>query len=184
MERLVRYDSIEGREPPAALLLALRQIDPSVELVYTGDTRWLLGSVQKTDERKKMGEYMLEMESRRSPASRRNVFLGKLALQGFSPIAEYFGSDPSGTVHDSTGRPCSILDDFRERDWWWRHERDRIFRQRLEHSTGEVEAREAEALRQEYMRTDGRAHYQREVKNRVTFGYGGQTGGAGRIITL
>lgn len=184
MERLVRYDSIEGKETPALLLAALRQIDPSIELVYTGSSRWLLGSVQKTDERKRMGEHILATESRRSPANMRNVLLGKLAVQGFSPIAEYFGGDPSGTVHDTTGRPCSILDDFRERDYWWRTEKDRIFKQRLDISSGDAEAREAEALRLEYMRTDGRAHYNREVKNRVVFGYGGQTGGAGRIITL
>lgn len=175
--------------PPAALIEALRRIDPNVELFYVGEDMWWLGAVSRNSVRAERGQRILEFESQRAVPNPRNVFLGLLAQEGFARIEAYHGTDPSGTVVVNPGADneyrTTILEDFRERDFNWRKDQGKAkVQERMEESLGEPERREAAALTEQYLATDGRAHFRREMKNRKVFGYAGETGGGGHIITL
>ena len=181
----------EGRQPPATLVAALQAIDPSVTLFYVGDGVWWLGSVQPNEYRQRDGEMILAHEATRSIPNPRNVFLGKLAVEGFARIEAYVGPDPSGLMVVNPGADneytCTILEDFRQRDHNWRVDRkagEQVAKERMEESLGEPERREAEAKAIQYARTDARAHYRREMRDRKSFGFGGVTGGRGSGIII
>jgi hypothetical protein len=187
MQRLVTFENAEARPTPLVLLGELRRIDETVELVYPGDGRWWLGAVRLTDSRVKRGENILAFEATRDHPNRRNIFLGKLAIQGFALIATYHGADPAGVVTVDPGDKyeyqTTILEDFRERDAAWRRDGgERAFDAKLQRTLGTARTAEREAEMQAYTASDGRDHYRREVRNRVTFGPGGMTGGPGRIL--
>ena len=176
----------EGKQPPATLVAALQAIDPSVTLFYVGDGTWWLGSVQPNEFRLRDGEMILASEAMRSIPNQRNVFLGQLAKEGFARIEAYVGPQADGLMTVNPGADneyvCTILEDFRQRDHNWRVERKRgeqIVKERMDESLGEPERREAQAQFEQYTRTDGRAQYRREMKDRKTFGFGGMTGGTG-----
>lgn len=183
--RRISVTPMQGREAPPLLLVSLREIEPSAELIYFGEGDWRLGSVRKTDARTAAGEQILAFESRRSPANPRNVLLGTLLKEGFAQIAQYrCEGDPAlGLVRDGDGNVCTIVEDLRQRDANFREDQGRaVFTERMEHTDGTVREREAAARRHDYLINDGRDHYRREIKHRTTFGYGGQTGGGGSLI--
>lgn len=177
--RLVRFSNVEGRTTPPALLLQLREIDPTAELVYVGEKQWWLGAVRSNDERRKAGEHVLAFESRRTNPNPRNVMLGKLLLQGFARIQAYHcAGDPALTVTDADGDICSIVEDFRARDKAWRVDQGKAsFKERMAHSSGELKKKAADAEFRDYLRNDGRSKYRREMRDRVMFGPAGMTGG-------
>jgi len=73
--------------------------------------------------------------------------------------------------------------DFRARDFAWRKDQGQsVFERRLAVTNGDEARAEHDAQMREFIRTDGRSHYRREIRNRVQFGFGGMTGGSGRII--
>lgn len=179
----------EGRQPPAALVAALQAIDPSVTLFYVGEGTWWLGSVQPNEYRLRDGEFILALEAQRSNPNPRNVFLGLVAQEGFARIEAYVGPQADGLMTVNPGADneyvCTILEDFRIRDHNWRIDRkagEQVVKDRLDESLGEPERREAQAQFEQYTRTDGRAQYRREIKDRKTFGFGGMTGGTGSSI--
>lgn len=177
----------EGRYAPPLLLAALKSIDARAELFHAGGGHWWLGVVAPNVHREQQGRVILKFEDERgATANPRNILLGKLLVEGFARINGYEApADPSETVLAYDGYYCSILEDFRERDFWWNKDGGKeIVTGKLDESANGPAKREAEATMLEYTITDGRAHYRREVKNRVQFGHGGMTGGAGRIITL
>lgn len=181
--RLVAHVNPEARETPLLLLAQLREIDPNVELVYAGGGTWWLGCVRPNEMRRLTGEFILAKEMQRDVPNPRNVMLGHLALEGFARIQAYTcDGDPScDLVTDAEGYVCNIVEDFRERDAHWRHDQGKqVFAERMAASTNDAQRREHEALMREYLRTDGRAHYRREIRGRVQFGPGGMTGGSGR----
>jgi len=215
-QRLVQIESMEGRDAPLLLMAALRDIDPTVELIYFGrwvesvnempvvdehggtvmrpereiryrvSGRWRLGAVRRTDERQRRGEAILAMEERRSIPNPRNVLLGKLLLQGFAQIEEYIGPDPSGLMLVNPGPDeyeTTILEDFRARDAHWRRgEGDQVVEERLVAASDEERRRVAAANFNQYLATDGRAHYRREMRGRLLVGPGGSSGGRGKLI--
>lgn len=190
----IQFPLVEDKAAPPALLAQLRAIDPTVELVHFGGGDWRLGAVMLTDERIASGEAILG-QLLKQPVKDRNiktVLLGMLSIQGFAQIEKYFAStgDISGTVYveggldGKEGYLCTVLEDFRERDHAWRKDQGAAkFAERLYLTSNEPARVENEKQRQEWLRTDGRDHYNREVRNRKSFGYGGgETGGTGKIV--
>ena len=185
MERSrLQFPIIEGQECPPELLAQLRAIDESVELIHFGGGDWRLGAVMLTDERQRDGAMMLDQLSRLDHPNPKNLLLARLAIQGFATIEKYTATQGiSNTVTDSEGNPCTVLEDFRARDHAWRKDQGQsVFERRLAVTNGDERRREHDELLREFVRTDGRSHYRREIRNRVSFGYGGVTGGSGRII--
>lgn len=177
----------EGRQTPPLLAASLKSIDSRAELIYAGGGHWWLGVVAPNQHREQQGRVILKFEDRRgAEANPRNVLLGKLMVEGFARINGYETlGDPAGTVKAYDGYTCSILEDFRERDFWWNFDGGKAkVAEKLDESANGPAKRESEAAMLEYTITDGRAHYNREMRNRVQFGFGGMTGGQGRIITL
>lgn len=178
--RLVRHGAPDGKEPPPALLAELRAIDDTAELVYVGEGTWWLGAVRPTEIRRQAGTRILALEERRAKPNPRNVMLGKLLLQGFARIQAYHTTgDPAGPVTDCEGHPCTIVNDFRERDALWRRDRgEQAFRERMARSDGTEKRTQGDARLRDFLLNDGREHYRREVRDRVVFGHGGMTGGS------
>jgi hypothetical protein len=175
---------VEGQQCPPELLAQLRQIDSTAELIHFGGGDWRLGAVNPSDVRTRDGELMLktmqdEKDHRAREPDPKNVLLAKLVLQGFAQIEQYKATmGISNTVVDSEGTPCTVLEDFRQRDAAWRKDQGQsVFERRLAVTNGDVARAEHDAQMKEFIRTDGRSHYRREIRNRVQFGFGGMTGG-------
>lgn len=196
MKRLVHHTNPEARVTPLILLASLRDIDPLVELVYAGERIWWLGAVRPNEVRAKKGQFILDQmlaldnHHHERPTIARNIMLGKLAIQGFALIERYDDhGDPAGRVTVAAGTPseydCNMVEDFRERDAAWRRDGgERNAQAKLDHALGKHIEAEAQAQFDQYLAADGRDHYRREVRNRVQFGYAGQTGGGGHPLIL
>jgi hypothetical protein len=181
IRRLVQHDNPENRETPLLLLGALRQIDPTIELVYFGDRSWRLGAVNPNDRRTMAGHTILKFEESRDAhvRNRRNLWLGKLLLQGFSQIAEFHDKgDPSGVVLDEDGQETTILQDFTERhNAWITDGGAEVFKRRLDVALGDDKMREQMHTIDQYLAQDGREQYRRIMRGRKMFGPAGMTGG-------
>jgi hypothetical protein len=120
-----RIDYPSERTCPPALLAELRRIDPTAELLYVGEGRWILGAVRFNWPvvQKAIGaltkieaqtatyltvDYTMDTpaaEVNRNPAERRaaaarqarTLAWCRALIQGFRPIAEYHG-DPGGHI--------------------------------------------------------------------------------------
>lgn len=185
MERSrLQFPIVEGQECPPELLAQLRAIDDTVELVHFGGGDWRLGAVMLTDERQRDGAMILDQLSKLDHPNPKNLLLARLAIQGFATIEKYTATAGIfNTVTDSEGNFCTVLEDFRARDMAWRKDQGRsVFEERLAVTNGDERRREDDERLREFIRTDGRSHYRREVRGRVQFGHGGMTGGSGRII--
>lgn len=188
--RLVVHENPEGRATPILLLADLRGIDPTAELVYFGARDWRLGAVRAEgparDARAKRGARMLvELENARGlghKVSPKSFLLGHLLKQGFAQIAQYFDcGDVSGTVKDAWGAETTIVHDFRERDAHWRRDQgEAVVRAAAAEASTDKKADQGKVSH--YLATEGRAHYRREVRGRLQFGYGGMTGGTGQKL--
>lgn len=180
--RLVVHENPEGRQTPLLLLAALRELDPTVELVYFGARDWRLGAVRPTPKRYSAGEMILDNEERRPAKERsmKNILLAHLLKQGFAQIAKYVepeGGDISGTVLTENGEPVSVAQHFERLCFFDRQDRGEAhMKAALFADSPEGRAVENKKTFDDYMATDGRAHYAREMKGRVTMGAGGFTG--------
>lgn len=120
------------RAPPAHIVRGLREIDPTAELVYFGNGRWLLGSVRRNAHAIGTAEKMVANALRvihwaiwkvsrkhkiahvdQRTADRLHFAL--LACRGFRPIGDY---QIQGEV------PWAVVEDFRRMDWLYRHTSD------------------------------------------------------------
>ncbi len=141
VRRLVRTGG--DREPPDSLIRQLREIDPSLELVYAGDGWWWLGSVREPTQFQIRGaNLLLEQEANRATANPRNLLRATLALQGFRYIAEYRSEGDPGVeaTFDRAGRRVAILEDVQERHHNWAEDPEQgeaVFQDRLAVSGGE-----------------------------------------------
>lgn len=124
---------------PSWLLADLRAIDPSLDLIYMGQGKWLVGSVRPNSIRRQMATRMLDTAMSQLSVGARltsrgigRIRLALLAVQGFSPIAEYSGV-PSGR----------IVEDVRRKDWMYRHLSDNDVQRLLD---AEQEERREDAL--------------------------------------
>lgn len=193
MNRLVAHDNPEARPTPLLLLADLREIDRTIELVYVGDRIWWMGSVRANAERQKKGELILsqmmalDAVHHQRPTIKRNLMLGRLLIQGFARIEAFTDhGDPAGVVTVAADTPHAWQTTMKqylvEADHHWKHDGEAVVEQRLRETSSEARKAENQAEMNQYLATDGRAHYKREVKNRVQFGHGGMTGGSGRLI--
>lgn len=116
------------RRPPEHVARGLRAVDPTAELVYLGYRRWLLVSVRPhsahqaaasrilSNARRLLEVWRANPKFRANPGAFRRLIgrhdFALLASMGARPIAEYF----------LQGEPTSaVVDDFRCRDWCYRH---------------------------------------------------------------
>ena len=195
--RLVQFDNAEARPTPLLLLADLRMIDPEVELVYVGEGRWWVLSYRPNDERTRKGKLILQqMEAlqvmdQQHPTIQRHTALAKLLIQGFARVVEYWAAgDPSGVCTilrgDADEYQQLMVEDFRERDFVFRSEERRKAAEArmIAQVTGAEEKAESDANFRDYILNDGRAHWHRQIRNRVQFGYGGVTGGTGSGLIL
>jgi hypothetical protein len=188
MRRLLFFDEAPPLETPLVLLAMLREIDSTVELVHFGESQpiwapgrtlqdWRLGSVRMSDERQKTGRVILEAESRRMVKNMRNVLLGRLALQGFAQIAQYYctGTPGQAPCYDEEGQPISsILEDFQARDDAWRRDQGASeFARKLALSCGDAEREEGNRILSDMLHTDGRAEFRRTQRGTKLFDMGG-----------
>lgn len=195
--RLVDHQNPESRETPLLLLAALRDIDPSIELVYFGARDWRLGAVRSgeaRDYRAEQGDKLLDHLERARAAghspSPKNFMLAYLLKQGFAQIAQYRDhGDPAGLVHcvvDASGSydyETTILHDFRERDFNWRRDQgEAVVMAAAEEASGLSQRREADAKMRDYLATDARDHYARHMRGRIMSGAAGVTGGSGKLL--
>lgn len=198
MQRLVTFDNAESRPTPLTLLAMLREIDRTAELVYVGERQWWLGAVSANEERAKKGRlildqmYALDRVHHERPTIARNIMLGKLLQQGFARIEAYHDhGDPAGRVTVGEGTEdaydTTIVEDFRQRDFHWRKDQGASMMDPLLHelATGEQKRAESERRVHDYMVNDGRDHYHRIIRNRVSVGFEPPAPGSSvsRIIT-
>lgn len=109
------------REAPGHVLRALRVIDPTAELIYMGEGRWLLGRLAPSSSIRVAGERLVE-SCRRAVKGRkpnaldaRRYLFAQLRLNGFQPTAEYvFRGSPDS----------SVVIDQQLMDWMYRHTTD------------------------------------------------------------
>ena len=135
MKSLVVYD--RTREAPGGLLRVLREIDAVADLVYFGRGRWELGRVVANRERIRKSLLILEWERHVDHPSADALRVGELGRQGFGFIAGY----------DIQGEPdARIVEDFRMRDWLFRHDGEAAFQARLSESCGDARYAQAQAL--------------------------------------
>lgn len=197
MKRLVNHSNPEGRETPLLLLAELRAIDETMEIVYVGERMWWIGRVVPTDLRRDRGLLMLSQLDaldgvhKDRPSVQRSIAYAKLLVQGFARIEIYHDcGDPSGEVeveYFEGIKPLryrtTILADIKERcAAFERDGGEAAFARRLAETDGTNKKAESDASLREYLVNDGLAHYRREVRNRVQFGHGGMTGGAGKLL--
>lgn len=132
------------REAPRDVLGHLREIDPTVELVYMGGGAWALGSVCRNGLRDEVGLRKVRMAmttvpQHRAAAGRLRAMLweGKLLLQGFGLI-ETFKGDPDSRVEEY----------LRQRTYCWASELDAAWRRIMDNDARSPEAeKEAELER-------------------------------------
>jgi hypothetical protein len=179
--RLVVHENPEGRQTPLLLLAQLRELDPTVELVYFGARDWRLGAVRPTPKRVQAGVMILDNEEARAPEKRniKNVYLARLLTQGFAQIAKYVepeGGDISSTVLTEDGTPVTVFAHFERACFEYRKDQGASVVDDAIHGVAERKAQESKRVYDDYMATDGRAHFAREMRGRVTMGAGGFTG--------
>lgn len=194
--RLVVHFNPEARETPLLLLASLREIDAGAELVYVGDRQWWLGCVTPNEPRASSGLRIeaqlkaLSVADQQRPSIIRNFMLAKLLQQGFARIEAYHDlGDVSGEVLCRYGQPdeyrCTIVEDFRERDFHFKQDRGAsVMQGKLDDMMGVGREDEARAEFNQYLQTDGRAQYRREMRGKVTFGHGGMSGGTGSGLII
>ncbi len=185
MASLLRTQPAEGRVAPALLVASLKAIDAKAELINVGGGHWWLGVVEPSDVREQQGEVILRFERERGhEANPRNVMLGELLREGFARINGYTtDGDPADEVTEYDGHQVKILEDFRERDYWFNFDGGKAkMLERLKESASEGDEEATRALSLDYTINEGRSHFRREMRDRKSFGFGGMTGG--RIITL
>jgi hypothetical protein len=157
------------RQCPPAVRRGLRAIDPTAELVYLRTGNWLLGSVRPTRIRQRKAIRVLDGLSRHGADTtgmtdaeidllryqRYGTFMvAKLILQGFAPIKLYHTWDPDS----------SIVEDFRRRDWLYRHRADAEFAERQDEAEGGPEERARFAALQAAIKLFGPELHQRTFR--------------------
>ena len=87
------------REPPSELLRELREIDPTVDLHYAGDGRWILGAVRPNSERRQIAGKILEQRRRIGVRSYVRRLVPELGVHGFGLIGVWqIQGEPDGRI--------------------------------------------------------------------------------------
>jgi len=106
------------RTAPEDIRRRLREIDPTVEVIYLGRGRWIVGKVRPNQHVRARAIRMLDEFHRNlqnkkklSERGKEKVLFALLALQGFRPVADYTMPEPDGTV----------VKDFERSRFLWLH---------------------------------------------------------------
>lgn len=116
------------RTAPVEVVRELRSLDPTMEIVYRGEGRWTVGRVRPNQLRRKQAEgvlttafSVLSVGKRFNARSKDKIEWALMALQGFSPIQDYYGEPDS-----------SVVNDIRMKLWMLEHTSDDQFFRHLE----------------------------------------------------
>lgn len=110
------------RDAPRDILAALRDVDPTADLYYLGDGKWVVGRVRPTVERYRGGALLYEQalraaahgEIRSEEQWYRRLRSARLTMQGFARVAMYeYPGDPD----------WRLVREFREAVWWANNDR-------------------------------------------------------------
>lgn len=101
-----------SREAPPELVRRLRDVDPTLRILYWGQGRWRVGRVRPTIERTVAGTRMLRDLFSYALQGRvdeehwyRNLRWSHLIREGFAPLAEYrIQGEPTAAIALSVGR--------------------------------------------------------------------------------
>lgn len=153
-------------QAPAEILEALRAIDPEADLVHLGDRHWWLGvrapnpaAVQDLEGAYEAMRAVPEIED---PAERaivamrldREFLMRQIMAQGFKPIALY----------ECDGAPgMDIVEDFRIRDFNWRHQTEDQVKRELRDSVSSEKRNESKVRAWGQMAKDAAAEAYRFV---------------------
>lgn len=137
-----RLDLPTFREPPADVLANLRNIDPTIELVYMGGGAWALGSLERNGIRDRVGARKVAMATTARPATkqaarriRAMLWEGRLLQQGF------------GLIETFKGEPDSRIEEYlRERTYCWATQLDSLWRRIMADDMRSAESEEQAEL--------------------------------------
>lgn len=107
------------REAPEDIRRALRQLDPTAEVLYLGWGAWSVGRVRPTDQSVRIGQRMLRnywamgAQARASKRGVQRYRFADAAVQGFRPVQEY-------TQRELDDR---VVKDFQQSQWRMQHQR-------------------------------------------------------------
>lgn len=153
------------REPPASVVRALRAVDPKAQLVHLGGKLWWLGVEDPKPEPTKLAGEIRDRHLT-MPVQAQNELSNALRLEmlnrcaaGFRPIAIYEADEP--------GR--EIVEDFRERDFNWRHRREQTFRERLKDSDIYAGLEERMAKMRDFIQSEGKSIWHYALGRRRSF---------------
>jgi hypothetical protein len=121
-----------ARVAPDYVVAQLREIDPTVDLVYLGLGVWILGSMQPNSHRRKIAERLLENERERPEQlqSMGRYRMARLIREGLRVI---------DLVDESAINSMKVVRDFRYADWRYRHCADEAFEENLKGSDDETD---------------------------------------------
>ena len=113
---MVRHVTVSSeRDTPLDVLALLRQIDPTLELIYIGNGQWWVGAVTAPNKhRYRSGFRIMQRVLKALDPDPCLAMHAELECQGFALIAAWRG-EPGG----------HLVDDVRRRDWEWRYDPDR-----------------------------------------------------------
>lgn len=148
-----------SRETPPDVLRGLRDVHPQAELVYAGQGRWLAGIVKPDSARRRNAIRLLQMQRDRHVFVESNhdqLLMGWLMLQGFGLVADYhIQGEPTG----------AIVEDFRRRDWVYRHlDMEQVYARLEAQSEKLPEKMRAQLGVREKLQADGRWLFNRTVR--------------------
>lgn len=127
------------RVAPADVVRRLRELDSTVEVIYLGWGRWIVGKMRPTTHTFRIASRMLATYWHMpapARATRRGVqryHFALAALQGFRPVHEY-------TRRDLDGR---IVKDFQESQWRMLHSRGDLVSEWEKEEAADLEQRRA-----------------------------------------
>lgn len=150
------------RTAPAYLVAALRRIDPTLDLIYGGDGRWMVLTYRPRVHRIRTGHGLLRTTMRSDHPD------PGVARQGFAMIAGY-ALVGSFVIE---GEPdWRIVEEIRAADWLYRHQPEVCERMMRPPSDSDV----TDAFRKRMASVDVREVYRRHVRRQQTvYSYSGQ----------
>jgi hypothetical protein len=170
------FTPVQGRRAPAEVVLAFREIDPTLDLVCVGPRTWLLFSHRPNVEisreaGRKLWAFDLILaaadrgEREWNPeflihVSRRREYW-RLMGAGARPLSIYKGEPNSRWVHDA-----------RMRDWRWRHEFRQAIQEQDDVREGLEDTRRRRDTITEFVHGEGRSIHRHAFRRPVTVDMG------------
>jgi len=175
-----------ARKPPADWLARLRELDPTVEVLWQGSTpegahRWELGRVRLDADRRRRAEVRIALEYAtplnpfddeqklrvQRDAKDRRLRFARWTLQGFVWQRELLQTVPDDRFF------AGLLADWREGCWVERHPaaHDAAWRAVMDEASGEAHLRARQAQVVEKVHQDGRGDFRYQMRKARSFAF-------------